>query len=147
MNSKTVHYKTAFRIMSDELVPDEISKLLNIEPTLSHKKGDHHIGHTKKGKIVEYSPFDKGLWALESELQNDVSFEDHVMNILDKLEPSQNSLHELFKRGYKFDLFCGVFSNSVQAGLEVDHMLMQRLSNLHISLGLDIYCTGIPEVK
>jgi hypothetical protein len=54
----------AIRINADDLVPDEITRLLGATPAGSHAKGDKK---TFGSPAVEYEPSRSGNWHLSSE--------------------------------------------------------------------------------
>ena len=132
----------SFRIKGDSLDPQEITELLQVEPDTAHKKGDSNSRISNKGKLIEYSPFSSGLWAIDSKMDRTVPLEKHIMSILVMLQSSKVRLTELFSRGYEMDVFCGVFIRSCpQPGFDICSSVLQSLGELNISFGLCIYCT------
>jgi len=49
-------YRVSFRVASFELDPNEITRLLGIEPDHAHKKGDPNFYITKKIKELTLRP-------------------------------------------------------------------------------------------
>jgi hypothetical protein len=52
-------FDAAFRIIGDELDPDYINSLLEINPDNVHKKGETNNRKSKSGKIIVQSPLEK----------------------------------------------------------------------------------------
>lgn len=130
----------SFRIVDDNLDPLEITGMLGIEPYKAHRKGDPNTTVTKKGKIMEFSPHRFGVWLIRSKEVETATLEEHVKSLLALLEPAKDKLAELFDRGYKMDLFCGIFANSChQPGFDIDHSVLKKLGELNITLGVCFY--------
>jgi hypothetical protein len=88
------YFSVSFRMMGDDLDPLEITSFLGIEPDIAHKKGEPRIGKSKKGKIIQYAPFDSGMWSIESKplKDDDATLQEHIENILDRIEPKRDLL-------------------------------------------------------
>lgn len=133
-------FAVEFRIIGNNLIPQEITELLEIEPSNSHKRGDSNAGFTKKGKVVRYAPFSSGLWSIKSRLTKSTSFEEHIMGVLELLEPVKDKIKELSCRGYKVDFFCGYFfSSEIQAGVSLDSNILKCISDLGANLEICMY--------
>ncbi|KJS16094.1 MAG: hypothetical protein VR69_10865 [Peptococcaceae bacterium BRH_c4b] len=87
-------FKVSFRISGDILEPSEISDIIGIEPSESHKKGDANIGLSKKGKLIHYAPHRTGLWIIKSGLEETNSLEEHILWLFEKLEPAKKWIRE-----------------------------------------------------
>jgi|LSQX01.3.fsa_nt_gb hypothetical protein len=143
---KQEYFKVTFRIMGDELEPSKISILLGISPHQSHKKGEPNTSKTKKGKIVSYSPFNSGLWLINSNLPESSCLEDHINSILTCLEPVKDKLKQLSYDGYKMDIYCGYFTGE-QAGFNLNNLVLQRMANLNVDFGINIYYLTTPHER
>lgn len=133
-------FKVSFRVTGDELEPSEISKILEMEPTISHKKGDANMGLSKKGKVINYAPHRTGLWSLESGLPETNSLEKHILWLVERLDPVKNRIGELAKGKYKIEFFCGYFfSNHTQAGIELSSITLERINGLGADLAICMY--------
>jgi len=138
--SDLIKYSVCFRILDDMLDPSEITGMLGITPDRSHRKGDPNTSISKKGKLIHYSPFSKGVWIINSKEDEFAILEHHVKSILLVLYPLKGELTELAKRRYKMDMFCGAFIHDVdQPGFELNPNVLQQLGELNISLGMCIY--------
>ena len=135
-----LNYKVSFRIGNDELNPLEITEILGISPDRAHQKGDPNTSISKKGKVINYSPFSTGVWALTSQADESATLECHLKSLLHILYPLKNELAEFSNRGYRMDMFCGAFMHNVeQPGFEIDSDTLLQLGELNIALGICIY--------
>ena len=56
--------------------------MIGVEPDMSHKKGDPNVKITKKGKIIEYSPFNAGVWSINTTENENIVLESHIQDEL-----------------------------------------------------------------
>lgn len=84
------YYSVSFRIMGDDLDSSEISKIFEITPDKSYKKGDPHIQITKKGKYISHGNYSFGLWAINSNVNKYSQLSDHLDDIIERLEPKRD---------------------------------------------------------
>jgi len=132
--------KVSFRIGSDELDPNVITTTLGIEADNAHRKGDPNTALSKKGKLIKYSPFSTGLWCIESKENEYAVLDHHIKSLLSLLVPMKAHLIEMQKKGYKMDMFCGVFTHEAcQPGFLLSPSVMLQLGELGIELGICIY--------
>jgi len=134
-----VSYSVSFRISDDSLDPHEITEMLGVTPCIAHRKGESNTSTTKKGRTIEYSPFSTGLWSLNSKLDAILDLNHHLESLLSILHPLKESLEKLSLRGYKMDMFCGVFANEAVFGFEIGHDALLTLGELKIKFGLCVY--------
>jgi hypothetical protein len=124
----------ALRIGGDHLDPDEITKLLDCEPTASHRKGDVSIGKKTGTRVVRKS----GLWRLESDQRSlanlDIKIGELLFQVTDDLDIWQHLASK-----YSLDVFCGVFLDGINQGLELPPQILLELGRRGIDLQLDIY--------
>jgi hypothetical protein len=97
--------KASFRIIRKDLDPSEITKLLQMHPDQSHRRGDPHIN--KSGR--RYADYTEGLWALESSVDETQAIDEHLEAFVTKLGKQRDLLQEFSNRGYKIDIFVGIF--------------------------------------
>jgi len=118
----------------------EITEMRGIEPDAFHRKGDPNTSISKKGKMIEHSPYSSGLWSINSTVTEDALIEDHIKSLILLLEPSSGKLEELQKRGYRMDLFCGLFAQGChQPGLEIGANTLKRAGDLNLKIGICFY--------
>src|SRR5689334_8751292 len=78
-----------FRMWGPDVDPDELTELLGIEPTASHKVGE------ARGKRT----FDFGSWRLSSRTLETTELETHIEWLLDRLDAANTSLRDLIASG------------------------------------------------
>ncbi|OCQ91390.1 hypothetical protein BCD64_25420 [Nostoc sp. MBR 210] len=122
----------SLRFWSDDLVPDEVTDLLGINPTQSYKKGDIF-----RGKV--YDQIRKvGFWLYRVSRCADVSLEDQINTLFDQLPVDIGVWHKLTTK-FDADLFCGLWLKRWNRGLDFSPQTLQRISERGLSLSLDIY--------
>lgn len=126
-------YRLTLRVAGDALVPDEISRLLGVQPTTSYRLGDL-IGARREGGPRART----GCWHLTPEVEPGAAFDDLVMRLLGRL-PSNLDTWARIRANHTIDLFCGVFLRNWNRGMTISPAVMQELSRRGIELGLDIY--------
>jgi hypothetical protein len=117
--------KTSLRIFSTDLNPDEITRQLGIEPAFKYKLGDIHGPTIRKN----------GMWILASILNEEEKLEDHLIHLLNLVEPHQSYLFELSKHA-KIDFFCGVFNH---LNIFLTPQTMSRIAALGGTLDVSVY--------
>ncbi|CEO89651.1 MAG TPA: DUF4279 domain-containing protein [Syntrophaceticus sp.] len=136
------YFSVSFRIIGNNLEPPKITLLLGLEPDIAHKKGDSRTGESKSGKIITYAPFNIGIWSINSKLDKNNRLEDHIINILERIESKKDVLVKLTNEGFKMDFYCGYFfSTKDQAGISINNKLLKRIAELGIDLGINLYVT------
>src|SRR5690349_21750664 len=103
----------ALRITGDDLVPADVSKLLNCAPTTAHKKGDVIVGKSGHQRVAR-----TGTWSLQSEDQEPENLDGQIEEILGKLTENIGIWQTLAHR-FRLDLFCGLFMSGGNEGLSI----------------------------
>jgi len=122
------------RIMGDELVPDEISKLLSAVPTEAHRKG-HQFPSGPSGRIVTRN---SGMWRLSATETEPEDLDGQVSELLGQVTSDLSVWSDLATR-FRIDLFCGWFMGSGNEGVAISPETMLALGKRSILLSLDIY--------
>jgi hypothetical protein len=126
----------SLRLYGDFLIPDEINRLLQIEPSDSATKGTEITGapgHSRKAPT--------GRWILSTERNvQSTNLELHIEWILERLETIDIQVEKL-PGVERADIFCYWNSASGHGGPEFSPELMGRLARSGLALGLDIYFT------
>ena len=138
------YFSVSFRIISDGLEPSEITSLLGIEPDKAHRKGDPNTSITKKGKVMHYAPFRFGVWRIESKLDKYCKLQDHLTNVIERLEPKKDILAKLKVDGFEMDFSCGyLFSEEDQPSIFLSNEMLKRMAGLGVDLGISLYPLSI----
>ena len=117
------------RIMDADLNPDEISCILEIEPTAVHHK---EIPSALSGWFLETN----GI--IESK-----DARHHIDWIIDKVSGKDEAFRKLHECGYLIDLCVVWFSECGHGGPIINSAHMFELSKLDIELQFDIYVKNI----
>ncbi|GAA5484837.1 DUF4279 domain-containing protein [Haloferula sargassicola] len=122
------------RIIGDDLIPDEITRLLGASPTQAQTKGDKIVG--KKTGNVRIARF--GMWRLEASDCEPGDLDDQIRLICGQLTDDL-AVWESFASRYKMDLFCGLFMECGNEGISLSPAALFALGSRGIELDLDIY--------
>jgi Domain of unknown function (DUF4279) len=115
-----------------ELVPDDITKVLGINPTRSFQKND-----VSRGRI-----YDKlqthGLWVYRCQRIAGKELETEINELLDQL-PADLELWQNLTNCYGAELFCGLWLKRYNRSLSFSPQTLQRISERGLVLDLDVY--------
>lgn len=134
--AKLSEVHVGFRLASDALLPGEVTRRLNVEPTRSHRKGEQHGRNRKTGEPIIYR---SGIWILDSALPESAGLVAHVESLLDVLYPIRHAVQCLVEQGYQADFTCGLFLNHENEGVSIPARTLARIAELGAELSLDIY--------
>jgi hypothetical protein len=130
-----LHESTAaFRVFGDDLVPVEITRLLGVEPTTCHSKGDKNVGENGR----EFAPYKSGLWLLDAGWEIPGNLDRQASDLLARMTPDLGTWHRLGAR-FGLDLCCGLGLALRNEGLALSPATLQALGERGIELQLDIY--------
>lgn len=132
-------FDMALRIYAKEIIPEEITHDLNLTPDLQHKDGDSEKIYSKKGKLISVVNYHEGMWNKKIEVIADEDFQDLLWRTLHFLINYKNIFFEYKKRGYKIDLFCGVWYDEGESQIIIDKELLKQLDEINVKVELDEY--------
>ena len=130
-----VSTKASFRIMGKDLDPSEITNVLHMHPDQSHRCGDPNM--SKLGH--RYADYTEGLWAIDSSVDETHAIDAHLEALVTKLWKHRDLLQEFRNRGYRLDIFVGIFGIDDNMGLALKNTLLRRVMQLEVDLDLDLY--------
>ena len=119
------------RFFGDDLDPAELTELLGAEPTVQRRKGD--VIPDRDGRVA-----DTGSWLLSSEQQSHRPLEAQIEALFERLTDDTAVWRDLAGR-FRADLFCGLWSESWNRGLELSPHVLSRISSRGLRVGFDIY--------
>lgn len=125
--------KAILRIFGDELVPEDITRLLAHEPSNAYTKG--HVEVLRSGQELTRKT---GAWFLEATPTEPEDLNGQVAEILSKLNTDMASW-EWIRQQFEVDLFCGWFMNRSNEGVSISAHTLKALGERGIELSLDIY--------
>src|SRR5262245_31724226 len=111
----------SLRFSGDDLDPDEISKLLSCHPTDSHRKGDV-LPDKRYHRVAE-----TGMWRLSGKKTGKVSLEKQIFDLFNRLS-DDNEVWRTLTNQYNSDLFCGLFLESWNRGIDFSPELIAQIS-------------------
>lgn len=129
-------YTASLRVLSDELRLGTLIAALG-EPTRGHDIGDP-VSSRSSAKRKH------STWTLDADLDRERPLDEHIEPLVTFAETHRAQLSEIRPRCDRIDIFCGVFANDAQGGWELSPDLMQRLADLSLPVGFDLYSTAEP---
>ena len=92
---------------------------------------------SKSGR--RYADYTEGLWAIDSSVDETHAIDAHLEALVTKLWKYRDLLQEFRNRGYKIDIFVGIFGIDDNMGLVLNNALLRRVMQLGVDLDLDLY--------
>ena len=129
-----VIYRTVatLRIIGDDLDPDEVTRLLGVEPTAQSRKGEaNRSGY----------PAPHGIWRLGATEQVPGDLNAQIDELLAKVTPDPSVWTDLTRK-FRCDIFCGLFMQDGNEGEQLEPRILAMLGSRGLQLGLDIYGPG-----
>ena len=122
------------RLFGDDLVPDEVSRMLGATPTACHAKGEQSLpnvgGRTFNART--------GTWRLQAADRCPADLDGQVVELLSQLTPDLEVWSRL-AACFRVDVFCGLFLNESNEGVSLSPGTMKALGERSILLDLDVY--------
>ena len=128
------------RIFGDDLDPLSVTKKLKIPPDFESRKGEPRLGRSKKGKILEYSPYTTNMWSFSSESWvNSPNLTNHLKWLLKELNSKKEVLLEYkINPNIKMDVFCFSRGHSKKPPT-IPAQIKEQFSDLGIEIEFDHY--------
>lgn len=127
----------SLRITGETLNPDEISRLLAVQPSLSYRKGE--VVRSPKTGRERVRKF--GMWNLRTEDRHPGDLDSQIDKLLSQL-PHDLSIWKDLNARFRIDLFTGLFLEETNEGLSLKPSTLLALGLRGIELDLDIYSGG-----
>ena len=131
----------SLHVWGDEVIPDEITRLLGVSPTRSHLKGD--IVSARADQVFRRK---SGSWSLRATDREPEDLDGQIQELLSRTTADLAVWQEL---AHRFDLvmFCGLFMRSWNDGMMLSPTTLKLLADRGLSLSLDIYGPDDEEEK
>ncbi len=124
----------SLRVIADDLNPEEVSRLLNCQPTKCHVKGEVIVG--KNTGLRRVAP--TGVWLLNSDDERSVGLDEQVMNLLGRVSHDP-AVWEALTKKYKADVYCGLFLDAEIRECRLSADALRHLAERGLEIGFDIY--------
>lgn len=131
----TPRAKIRLNLTDFEVDPDEVSRLLGISPDFVCRKGEAILETLRS--------YPENGWRLVSSLSASSSVEEHVLNVLDRIEPVAHLLPRLER--LEVEVSCVVYYYDYTPVLGLSREVIRRLARLGASLDYDLYDMGSDE--
>jgi hypothetical protein len=119
--------------MSDELDPDEVTRLLAVSPTRTQRKGEPWPGK-------EPRTYKKSGWTLSTKgILTSRDARHHFDWILERIRGKKEAFSTLHSRGYLVDVCCRWDSMSGHGGPCLSPPQMRDFAELEIEVWFDVY--------
>lgn len=125
------------RVVGDDLVPEEITRLLGGTPTHFHLKGEQRASKA----TVRPRPYKSGMWRLNAKSCIPENVDGQIEEILGQLTDDL-TVWKTLAENYQVDLFCGWFMTGGNEGLSISPKWLSALGSRGIELSLDLYAGG-----
>jgi len=132
--------RASLRIFGDDLDPDEISAQLGASPTSSAKKGQDRVNRDGVKRGIHRT----GRWLLEAVPRQPEDLDSQIAELLSPLTADIAVWRRLVAQ-FKVDIFCGLFMEESDEGLDLRPETLEMIGSRGLSLGLCIY--GPPSEK
>jgi hypothetical protein len=90
---RSEHAFATFRIAGADLLPDLVTKILDLPPDLKYAKGDKYRRGSRSPELTAKS----GLWFFSTDKFKDASFEDHVNFLTKTIFSHEHDLQNLIR--------------------------------------------------
>jgi Domain of unknown function (DUF4279) len=124
----------SLRIAGDDLIPNEITRLLGVSPTLAQIKGEKIVG--RKTGTARSAKF--GMWRLGVASREPEDMDGQIQEILSQTTDDLTIWRSITEK-YDVDLFCGLFMGRSNEGLTISAHSLAALGARSIEMSLDIY--------
>ena len=120
----------AYLSLHGEFEPDEITALVQVQPSESWRKGDLHPTRRFERK--------RSHWALKCRLSESESIESHIFDVLAQLEKSTLEFAKISKVHSGCMQLVGYFHDGYP-GLHFEPEIAYGLAKFHLSVDFDFY--------
>jgi hypothetical protein len=132
-------FDVTLRIISEDLVPDEVTKLLGCQPDEAQQKGKPVF--REDGTVMRIARFGAWRLVLKPTETDEWDCAEAMMLVLRRL-PSAVGLWKRLTKKYKVDFFVGLSMPSWNKGFGLPPQVMKYLGDRGIEAGFDVYYDG-----
>jgi hypothetical protein len=139
-NPNCAETHVTFRIVGDDLDPENITNKLQIRPSAVAAKGQTNpLSHMSKPQLARV-----GFWYLTTRgIVESKNLEAHLICLLDQLAPSSAQIRNLANSSnLRVEFHCYWMSETGYGGPILSPKVLERISNLGATLDFDLYFSG-----
>ncbi len=122
----------SIRFSGDDLDPDELTALLNCEPTEAYEKGQTII------TTISPRTIKTGMWFLSIQKNSEQTLEEQIWELLEKL-PKDLEVWEKLSGRFRINIYCGAWLKNWNRDVWFSANLLKQIANRKLSIGLAIY--------
>jgi hypothetical protein len=130
-------FRISFGISAEDLVPDEVSRLMGCEPDESQQKGKPVL--RQDGTMMRIAKFGSWELILRPEDTDEWDCAEAMMLVLHRLPSKIGLWRRVTKKRYKVEFFVGLSMPSQNKGFELPPEVMKYLGDRGIAAGFDVY--------
>ena len=138
----------SLRIFGNDLDPLSVTKKLKIPPDFQSRRGEPRLGRSKKGKILEYSPYSTNMWSFSSKgWVKSPNLSIHFKWLLKELESKKQFLLEYkYNPSITVDVFCYSTGYSKKPPA-IPKKIKEQFNELGIEIVIDHYPNSEESTK
>ena len=121
-------YSAWFRIYSDEISPDEMTRLLGMEPSLTQRKGE------ERGRGLRWS---QNMWNYDAEEGQD-DLENQIRSLTETFRAKKDVLASLHDK-VSVIFWCACFSSDPETSVTLSPQTLSAMGSLGGELMLSVY--------
>lgn len=129
-------FHLALRITGKALQPDELSKLLNMQPTRSQTTGQVFKSPSGKERVAKF-----GMWLLDAEDEGFSDLDAKIIEFANRL-PKDSEVWKEVRAGNEVDFYCGFFMGESNDMLYLSSEAVLAIGSFGASITLDTYDTS-----
>lgn len=118
------NYYASFRIFGGKVNFEEISNMLGIKPTHTHRKGE-------EANKISKRTYPDDMWMLDAAVSEETDLEKHLLWLKKKLLPHKKYILRLKKKN-TVDIYCSYRSDSDQGGFSLSPKSLELFVELDI---------------
>lgn len=120
-----------FSIYPNEILPENITEKVGLQPSGTHLKGQH-ISSNSSHQYKDH------LWEIKSQLNSSADIQAHVINILDQLRPFKKRIIQTTKSMSK-ELALTIFYYESRPSMHFTRGIIEELAEYELEMDFDIY--------
>lgn len=137
LSPKPEDTRASLCIYKDELVPDKISELLDLKPTIAQTRGGQKF-HSNNDECCKSA--NVGGWVLSThESVKNLNPQHHIQWLVDMISNRHSVIHKLQEEGYRIEIWVYWLATCSNASPTLSPELMRKLANLRIPIVFDVY--------